>query len=107
MSALKQVELCHLKSIEDHIALAYRVYCWVAKNISYTSHVNETNPSAILKTKQAVCSRYASLFLKLAKEVGLSVIRVDGNTSRNYVLSSRIQFSHLEYGMYICLLSRC
>ena len=82
VSALKQVEQCHLKSIEDHIALAYRVYCWVAKNISYTFHVNETNPSVILKTKQAVCSGYASLFLKLANEVGLSVIRVDGNTRK-------------------------
>ena len=80
VSALKQVEQCHLPSIEDHIALAYRVYCWVAKNISYTFHVNDTNPSVILKTKQAVCSGYASLFQKLAKEVGLSVIRVDGNT---------------------------
>ena len=82
VSALKQVEQCHLTSIEDHIALAYRVYYWVAKNISYTFHVNDTNPSVILKTKQAVCSGYASLFQKLAKEVGLSVIRVDGNTRK-------------------------
>ena len=68
-----------LNSTEDHIALAYKIYCWVAKNISYDSEAKDTDPKVVLRTKRALCHGYATLFLALAEGVGLSVKRVVGN----------------------------
>lgn len=80
--ALKNIEvlLSDRNTIEETISLAYRVYCWVAKNISYSYEVQDTDPLVILQRKKGLCRGYASLFLALAKEVGLTVQKVNGHT---------------------------
>ena len=80
--ALKKIEvlLSDRNTLEETISLAYRVYCWVARNISYSYEVQDTDPLVILQRKKGLCRGYASLFLALAKEVGLNVQKVNGHT---------------------------
>ena len=75
-------------SMESQIAIAYKIYCWVSKNISYIDGKKSTDASDVLKTKKAVCHGYTILFQTLTKEAGLKVTRVSGNT--------RKWLSHLE-----------
>ena len=69
-------------SMESQIAIAYKIYCWVSKNISYIDGKKSTDASDVLETKKAVCHGYTILFQALAKEAGLKVTRVSGNTRK-------------------------
>ena len=55
---------------------------WISKNISYIDGKKSTDASDVLKTKKAVCHGYGILFQALAKEAGLKVTRVSGNTRK-------------------------
>ena len=66
-------------SIESQIALSYKIYCWVAKNVMYAKGSRNTDPNDVLRIRRAVCHGYTTLFQALAEEVGLTVRRVSGN----------------------------
>ena len=76
-----------LDSTLSQIALAYKVYCWVTKNVQYDNNARGiTDPNVVLSTKRAVCHGYTTLFQAIANEIGLIVCRVGGNT---HTISSR------------------
>ena len=80
-AALKQDTLIDI-SMESQVAVAYKIYCWVSKNISYIDGTKSKDASDVLKTKKAVCHGYTILYQALANEVGLKVVRVSGNTRK-------------------------
>lgn len=81
--ALKEGDSYDMNSSLSQITLAYKVYCWVTKNVHYNERARgNVDPNTVLVTKQAVCHGYTTLFQAIAKEVGLTVSRVAGGKTR-------------------------
>ena len=89
--ALKGDNLYSLTATESQIALSYKMYGWVAKNVMYIKGSRNTDPNDVLKTRRAVCHGYTTLFQALAEEAGLTVRRVSGNT-REWLSSPGTRF---------------
>ena len=79
-NSLKGEDSYDMESSLSQIALAYKIFCWVTKNIQYDSSARGiADPHMVLKTRKAVCHGYTTLFQAVGTECGLKVSRVDGN----------------------------
>ena len=81
------------QELHTHIAKAYCIYCWIAKNITFDRHLwqayqsggdklnldSDTQAEHVLERRTAVSSGYANLFKSLANECGMMVEVVHGN----------------------------
>ncbi len=73
------------------------IYAWIGKNIAYDTrntydpqYYKDTTDAAskTLRTRQAICYGYASLFVEIARKAGISAIFVSGYTVNGGQLSA-------------------
>lgn len=73
------------------------IYAWVGKNIAYDTrntydpqYYKDTTDAALktLRTRQAICYGYSSLFVEIARKAGISAMLVSGYTINGSQLSA-------------------
>ncbi len=63
---------------------ARAIFRWITENIDYNvavffgGGIGDTNSGDVLKSRKSICYGYSDLFLSLAREMGLQVVRISG-----------------------------
>ena len=73
-----------IESAENDREKARAIFRWITENIDYNVEVffkggtGATNAEDVLKSRKSVCYGYSDIFLSLAREAGLEVVRISG-----------------------------